>query len=34
MFEVTEQALDKSSITVNIGNIMAVQNLYVEFKIY
>jgi uncharacterized protein YggE len=34
MLEVTEQALDKSSITVNIGNIMAVQNLYVEFKIY
>lgn len=34
MLEVTEQALDKSSITVNIGNMMAVQHLYVEFKIY
>ena len=34
MLEVTEQALDKSSITVNIGNMMVVQHLYVEFKIY
>jgi len=34
MLEVTEQAVDKSSITVNIGNMMVVQHLYVEFKIY
>jgi len=32
--EVSQEALDQSSITVNIGNIMAVQHLYVEFKIY
>lgn len=34
MLEVAEQALDNSSITVNIGNMKAVQHLYVEFKIY
>lgn len=34
MLEVAEEALDKSSITVNIGNMMVVQHLYVEFKIY
>jgi uncharacterized protein len=26
--------LDKSNLTINIGNMVAVQNLYVEYKIY
>jgi uncharacterized protein YggE len=34
MLEVSEQALDNTSITVNLGNLMAVQHLFVEFKIY
>jgi uncharacterized protein YggE len=32
-FEVNKE-LDKSKLTINVGNMIAVQNLYVEYKIY